>query len=166
MKQSSTPADGRPQALNVLAMLVDAPPSEGRRRNLRAVRGAHTAPELTVRRLLHRMGYRFRLHAKDLPGRPDIVFRRRRKAVEVRGCFWHRHPDPACRNAMLPRTRSAWWAEKLDRNVERDARNLQRLRQGGWSVHVIWECQLKGPSLKEGLTAFLGPVRTPNRPHG
>ena len=167
MKQSSTPAEGgaRARALTSKSLTVDPPVDEGRRRNLRAVRGIDTAPELAVRRLLHGLGYRFRLHAKDLPGRPDIVFRHRRKAVEVRGCFWHRHPDPACRNAVLPRTRSGWWAEKLSRNVERDTQNLELLCQMGWSVYVIWECQLKDPSFKVDLVGFLGPARTPARAH-
>jgi DNA mismatch endonuclease Vsr len=112
-----------------------------RRRNLAAVAGKDTAPELRVRRLLHRMGYRFRLHRRDLPGTPDIVLAGRRKIVEVRGCFWHRHPDPSCRNAVLPKVRTEWWAEKLARNVTRDERNLAALRDAGWSVLVVWECE-------------------------
>jgi DNA mismatch endonuclease Vsr len=116
---------------------------EARRRNLAAVAGKDTAPELRVRRLLFRMGYRFRLHRRDLPGTPDIVLSGRRKIVEVRGCFWHRHPDPACRNAVLPKVRADWWAAKLARNVARDERNLAALREAGWSVLVLWECEVK-----------------------
>ena len=133
----------------------DVPPA--RRRNLAAVRGKDTAPEMIVRRLLHRMGHRFRLHRRDLPGTPDIVFPARRKIVEVRGCFWHRHPDPACRNATLPRTRASWWAAKLTANVERDARTLSALHAQGWSVLVVWECEVKDeaaliPRLRSFLT--------------
>jgi DNA mismatch endonuclease Vsr len=132
----------------------DVPPA--RRRNLAAVGGKDTAPELRVRRLLHGMGFRFRLHRRDLPGTPDIVLSGRRKIVEVRGCFWHRHPDPACRNAVLPKVRPDWWAAKLGRNVERDARNLVALRDAGWSVLVLWECEVKDDSvLTARLRSFL-----------
>lgn len=125
---------------------------------MRAVRGRDTAAELSVRRLLHGLGYRFRLHARDLPGRPDIVFRARRRIIEVRGCFWHRHPDATCRNAVLPATRREWWAEKLDANVARDARNLTALEAGGWQVLVLWECELSdSAALVHRLAAFLGP---------
>jgi DNA mismatch endonuclease Vsr len=130
---------------------------EARRRNLAAVAGKDTAPELRVRRLLFRMGYRFRLHRRDLPGTPDIVLPGRRKIVEVRGCFWHRHPDPACRNAVLPNVRADWWAAKLARNVARDERNLAMLREAGWSVLALWECEVKDDAaVAARLRAFLG----------
>lgn len=132
----------------------DVPPA--RRRNLAAVGGKNTAPELLVRRLLHGMGVRYRLHRRDLPGTPDIVMPGRRKIVDVRGCFWHRHPDPACKNAVLPRTRADWWAEKLARNVQRDGRNLDALRDAGWSVLILWECEAKDPAAVEArLRGFL-----------
>jgi DNA mismatch endonuclease Vsr len=134
---------------------ADVPPA--RRRNLAAVAGKDTTPELRVRRLLFRMGYRFRLHRRDLPGTPDIVLAGRRKIVEVRGCFWHRHPDPACRNAVLPKVRAEWWAAKLARNVTRDAQNLATLRAAGWSVLVLWECEVRDDvALAARLRAFLG----------
>jgi DNA mismatch endonuclease Vsr len=127
-----------------------------RRRNLAAVAGKDTGPELRVRRLLHRMGYRFRLHRRELPGTPDIVLAGRRKIVEVRGCFWHRHPDPACGNAVLPKVRADWWAAKLARNVERDEKNLAALRAAGWSVLVLWECGVKDEAaLSARLRSFL-----------
>jgi DNA mismatch endonuclease Vsr len=133
----------------------DVPPA--RRRNLAAVAGKDTTPELRVRRLLFGMGYRFRLHRRDLPGTPDIVLSGRRKIVEVRGCFWHRHPDPACRNAVLPKVRADWWAAKLARNVERDAVNLASLRAAGWSVMVLWECEVRDDALTAAhLRSFLG----------
>ena len=114
-----------------------------RRRNLAAVGGKNTLPERRVRRLLHGMGFRYRLHRRDLPGTPDIVLSGRRAIIEVRGCFWHRHPDPACRNAALPKVRAEWWEAKLARNVSRDAANLAALQAGGWSVLVIWEGEVK-----------------------
>jgi DNA mismatch endonuclease Vsr len=136
---------------------ADAP--EGRRRNLAAVKSQDTRPEIAVRSLLHRMGYRFRIQSRSLPGRPDIVLPGRRKVIDVRGCFWHRHPDPVCRNAVLPRTRAAWWAEKLTRNVERDQENEFKLNQMGWSVFVVWECEVRagGEALARRLSDFLGP---------
>ena len=132
---------------------------DARRKNLAAVKGKHTTPERAVRRLLHAMGYRFRLHVRDLPGRPDIVMPGRRKIVDVRGCFWHRHPDPTCRNAVLPKTRADWWAEKLTRNVARDAANAAALEAAGWSVLVVWECEVSSdPTLPDRLRAFLEPT--------
>jgi len=143
-----------PESPLVRPAFDDVPPS--RRRNLAAVGGKDTAPELRVRRLLHAMGYRFRLHRRDLPGTPDIVLSSRHKIVEVRGCFWHRHPDPACRNAVLPRVRADWWAEKLAANVSRDERNLIALTGLGWSVLVLWECEVKDADLlAERLREFL-----------
>lgn len=106
------------------------------------VRGRDTKPELVVRRLIHGMGYRYRLHAKDLPGRPDIVFRRRRRVIFVHGCFWHRHPDPACKLARLPKTRLDFWLPKLERNRQRDLTDVERLEKMGWQVLLVWECEL------------------------
>lgn len=131
----------------------------GRRRNMRAVRAKDTGAELRVRRLLHQMGQRYRLHVRELPGRPDIVLRAPRKIIEVRGCFWHRHDVPECRNAVLPKTRAAWWAEKLKSNVTRDIRNLQALEAEGWEVLVVWECQTKDQAaLRARLEGFLNKV--------
>lgn len=133
---------------------ADVPPA--RRRNLAAVAGKHTTPERAVRRLLFGLGYRFRLHRRDLPGTPDIVFSGRRKIIEVRGCFWHRHPDPACRNAVLPKVRAEWWAAKLARNVARDEQNMAALRAAGWSVLVVWECEVRdAAALAARLRSFL-----------
>jgi len=98
-----------------------------------------TAPELTVRRTLHRLGYRFRLHRKDLPGRPDITLPRHRVVVLVHGCFWHRHPD--CRYAYTPKSRVEFWTKKFQQNVERDARVQRELEARGWTVLTVWECE-------------------------
>ena len=104
------------------------------------VRAKDTKPELLVRRLVHGMGYRYRLHRRDLPGTPDLVFPGRSKVIFIHGCFWHRHV--ACALARLPKSRSDFWLPKLTANAERDARNVRELRRLGWSVLTIWECQL------------------------
>ncbi len=105
------------------------------------VRGKDTAPELRLRSALHRSGFRYRLHAKDLPGKPDIVFRSRKIAIFVHGCFWHRHKG--CRKTTTPRTRRRFWQLKFDQNIARDQRNRRALRRLGWIVITIWECQTK-----------------------
>ena len=89
------------------------------------------------------MGYRYRLHAKALPGRPDLVFTRRRKAIFVHGCFWHRHPDPSCKLARLPKSRLEFWQSKLDGNRERDRMNESKLAAMGWKILVVWECETR-----------------------
>ena len=129
--------------------------SPGRRRNMQANRGKDTAPEIRVRQMLHAMGYRFRLHRKDLPGRPDIVFPTRNKIVEVRGCFWHRHAG--CAFAAVPATRAAFWQAKFQSTVARDAANLAALANAGWKVMVLWECELAEPEIRKRLRSFLGP---------
>lgn len=126
-------------------MVDDARPGDSsisaiRSRNMAAIRGRDTSPELRVRSLLHRLGYRFRLHRRDLPGSPDIVLPRHRTVVFVHGCFWHRHPG--CRYATTPKTREEFWTRKFEQNVERDRRQQQQLREMGWSVMVVWECEL------------------------
>lgn len=108
---------------------------------MRAVRSRDTKPELVVRRLLHAMGYRYRLHRRDLPGAPDIVFPGRRKIIFVHGCFWHGHD--CARGARLPATNVDYWRSKIARNVTRDADNIAALKAAGWEVLVVWECQLK-----------------------
>ncbi|TBN17033.1 DNA mismatch endonuclease Vsr [Agrobacterium cavarae] len=109
--------------------------------NMSRIRGKDTKPELVVRRLLFADGFRYRLHAADLPGRPDIVFRSRRKVIFVHGCFWHQHSG--CRNANIPKTRTDFWITKLMSNVFRDQSVLHQLSEKGWSALVIWECETK-----------------------
>lgn len=105
------------------------------------IRGKDTGPERAVRSLLHRMGYRFRLHGRDLPGSPDIVLPRLRTVVFVHGCFWHRHAG--CRQATTPKSRARFWRLKFERNVERDGENRAALRRLGWRVVTVWECQVR-----------------------
>ena len=123
---------------------------------MRAVKPKNTSPERRVRQLAHSLGYRFRLHRTDLPGTPDLVFPSRRKVIFVNGCFWHRHPN--CRKATMPKSRLEYWKPKFDRNVERDLERARKLRELGWEVAVIWECETRDPiALIELLQNFLGP---------
>ena len=105
------------------------------------IRGRDTRPEIAVRRMAHRMGLRFRLHRKDLPGRPDLVFVRHRVAVFVHGCFWHHHRG--CKYAHIPKSRVSFWREKFTQNTARDDRNAKALRDLGWRVLTIWECETR-----------------------
>lgn len=108
-----------------------------------AVGSKDTGPELKLRKMLHALGYRYRLHDSRLPGKPDIVFARRRVTVFVNGCFWHRHEG--CRYATTPKTETDFWQSKFDANKARDARNIKALKRLGWRVAVVWQCQLKSP---------------------
>lgn len=110
------------------------------------VRSKDTRPELVVRRSLHRRGLRFRLHRHDLPGQPDIVFTSRRVVVFIHGCFWHRHPG--CRRATMPASRVEFWKAKFDATVRRDAETLCALEAAGWTVLVIWECEIRPDALE------------------
>lgn len=114
---------------------------EDRSRIMRAVKGRDTGPEMVVRRLAHGMGFRYRLHRKDLPGKPDLVFPSRRKVIFVHGCFWHQHDCP--RGARSPKSHQEYWLPKLSRNKQRDEEHQIRLRELGWDVLVIWECKIK-----------------------
>lgn len=121
---------------------------------MRAIKGHNTMPELAVRKLAHKMGYRFRLHRKDLPGRPDIVFPGLHKAIFVHGCFWHGHDCSG--NVRIPRQNTEYWKEKLSRNKERDKTASKALVELGWEVGVFWECELKDQeALLQKLHTFL-----------
>ena len=123
--------------------MVDTISRERRQWNMSRIRAKDMKPEMIVRRLVHGMGYRYRLHRKDLPGKPDLVFGPRRKVIFVHGCFWHRHADPSCKIARLPKSNQDYWIPKLERNVERDARHRAALLSLGWDFLEIWECQVR-----------------------
>jgi DNA mismatch endonuclease (patch repair protein) len=119
-----------------------------------AVKSANTTPELRVRRLIHAHGYRYRLHQKDLPGRPDLVFSGRRRVIFVHGCFWHGHSCP--RAVRVPKTNRQYWIDKIERNCRRDATVRKRLRAAGWRILVLWECEIRnGTSLEKRIRRFL-----------
>ncbi|MEN5300694.1 very short patch repair endonuclease [Pseudomonas sp. TWI628] len=122
---------------------MDIVSKEVRSRMMAGIRGINTSPEMKVRRMLHRQGFRYRLHQEDLPGKPDLVLPRYRVCIFVHGCFWHRHPG--CRNATTPRTRQDFWQAKFEQNVSRDARTKQQLLALGWRVIELWECGIRGP---------------------
>ena len=128
-------------------------PSEARSRIMRAVKSRDTKPELALRSMAHRMGYRFRLHRKDLPGKPDMVFALRRKVIFVHGCYWHGH---GCKKAHTPKSNLDYWTPKLARNRARDQKTLETLTAAGWGALVIWECET-GDEGKVGkrIKAFL-----------
>tara|TARA_B100000282_G_C31667305_1_gene460473 strand:+ start:148 stop:543 length:396 start_codon:yes stop_codon:yes gene_type:complete len=118
--------------------------SDVRSRNMAAIKSKNTKPEIKVRKLLHSMGYRFRLHMKDLPGNPDIVLKKYKTVIYVNGCFWHRHPN--CKYASTPKTRTSFWSQKFQSNVERDNKNYIKIKNLGWKYIVVWECELKNKS--------------------
>jgi len=134
--------------------MVDNRSAKSRSALMSRIGGKNTAPELVVRRLLHSLGYRFRLHRRDLPGTPDIVFPSRRKVIFVNGCFWHAH---GCRIGQPPKSRPEFWIPKLERNRARDARNKRVLRRLGWGVLTIWQCKARTRGrLESRLISFLG----------
>ena len=129
---------------------LDAPPTPARSALMSRIRGKNTTPEMIVRRAAHRLGLRFRIHRRDMPGTPDIVLRKYDLVIFVHGCFWHRHEG--CRRCTTPKTRVAFWNEKFRKNVERDQRDGDALRKRGWNVLTVWECQTKNLT---GLDALL-----------
>jgi DNA mismatch endonuclease (patch repair protein) len=124
-----------------------------RSRTMRAVKSKDTRAELQVRSLVHRLGYRFRLYRKDIPGTPDLAFLSRRKVIFVQGCFWHGHQCK--RGNRLPKSNRAYWKTKITRNVERDLKNLTALEKTGWKAMLLWECELVDPLLEKRIMEFL-----------
>ncbi|MCZ0735679.1 very short patch repair endonuclease [Phreatobacter sp. AB_2022a] len=136
--------------------MVDTLSEKARSERMARILGKNTGPEMIVRRLVHGLGYRYRLHGKHLCGRPDLVFAKRRKVIFVHGCFWHRHDDSACKLARLPKSRLEFWLPKLTANAERDKRNVAELTALGWDVMTIWECELNDLTfLGHRIQAFL-----------
>ena len=129
--------------------------SEQRSRNMSAIKSKNTKPEIAVRKLLHSMGYRFRLHRKDLPGSPDIVLPKYKTVIFVHGCFWHRHEN--CKYASNPKTRKEFWESKFKANVKRDLEIQEKIKNIGWQSSVIWECELKDTfGLKDKIIDIFG----------
>lgn len=134
--------------------MTDRISKEHRSWNMSRIRGKDTKPEIIVRSLLHKIGYRFRLHRKDLPGKPDIVLPKYKTVIFVHGCFWHRHRG--CRFAYTPKSRKKFWKKKFEQNIERDKQVKKELRKAGWNVLIVWECEIRDPtSLTERLTETL-----------
>ncbi len=149
----------KPLPLFYSPVVTDTLSKAARSRLMSKIRGKDTGPERQVRSLLHRAGYRFRLHGSDLPGRPDIVLPKHRAVVFVHGCFWHRHKG--CKGATVPKTHRKFWAEKFARNVANDQKHIRRLRRMGWKVLMVWECQLRRPEqVLARLRKTLSPQRT------
>jgi DNA mismatch endonuclease, patch repair protein len=137
--------------------MADTRTKKQRSRIMKSVGARDTGPELTVRRRLHRLGYRYRLHRRDLPGNPDIVFPGRRKVIFVHGCFWHGHD---CAKGKLPKSRTEYWTAKIKGNRERDTRVVARLEDAGWRTLSVWQCELKNlDAIDRVLGEFLGPPR-------
>ena len=136
---------------------VDTLSPAQRSERMSRVRSRDTKPELLVRKLVHGLGYRYRLHRKDLPGKPDLVFGPRRKVILVHGCFWHGHDDSNCKLARAPKSRVEFWGPKLARNRERDREVERRLNESGWEALILWECELRDRAgLEQRMRAFLG----------
>jgi len=133
---------------------MDRISKEHRSWNMSRIQSGNTKPEKTVRSILHGLGYRFRLHQKNLPGKPDIVLARYNSVIFVHGCFWHRHKD--CKNASIPKTKKTFWEEKFKANIERDIKVKNELKSNGWRVLVVWECELTDiESVEKELGKFL-----------
>ncbi len=127
---------------------------------MQAIKSKNTKPELLVRSSLHRLGYRFRIHFHGLPGKPDIAFTARRKAIFIHGCFWHAHDDPNCPDSRRPSSNTDYWGPKLQRNMERDRAHLAALHSIEWDVLVLWACQINDlAALDKQLITFLGSLR-------
>ena len=132
--------------------MVDVHTKSQRSYNMSRIKGKDTKPELIIRSLIHRLGYRFRLHRKDLPGKPDIVLPRHKKIIFVHGCFWHMHN---CKNGRVkPATRAKFWQDKRTGNKERDRRNIRALKKLGWDVLVVWECQVRKNNFQMSVSDF------------
>ena len=139
--------------------MADNLSAERRSANMRRIRSKDTRPEIALRRLIHGLGYRFRLHRTNLPGKPDIVFPSRRKVIFVHGCFWHQHQG--CREGRAPGSRLEYWGPKLRRNQERDAASQVSLKGQGWRCLTVWECELENATAVERkVRQFLGGIHT------
>jgi len=134
---------------------MDIVPADKRSEIMRRITSKDTKPEIIVRRLVHGLGFRYRLHKKELPGKPDLVFSKGRKLICVHGCFWHQHDG--CKSSHIPKSRQDYWEPKLNRTVFRDRKNQAKLRELGWDILVIWECEVREvQQIANKIIAFLG----------
>lgn len=133
--------------------MADVHTPEVRSFNMSMIKGRDTKPEIIVRKFLHSQGFRFRLYKKDLPGKPDIVLSKYKTVIFVNGCFWHGHKN--CKHFVIPKTRTEWWLNKIERNKKVDKRNNLKLRKLGWKIIIIWECQLKPQKIERSLNKLL-----------
>lgn len=133
--------------------MADTIDPQRRSENMRRIRSVDTKPELLVRRITYGLGFRYRLHQRELPGCPDLVFGNRKKVIFVHGCFWHQHKE--CPGGRKPRSKSEYWNKKLNRNVRRDNASLKQLREMGWDAMVIWECELAAPNGEKRCAASI-----------
>lgn len=133
--------------------MADVHSKEIRSYNMSRIKGKNTKPEMLVRRFLHANGFRYRLHVKDLPGKPDIVLPKHKTVIFIQGCFWHGHDQ--CRYYVIPKTKTEWWLNKINGNKTKDSANIESLKNAGWRVIEIWECELKSKKRDQTLTNLL-----------
>lgn len=137
--------------------MSDVHDKETRSYNMSRISGKNTRPEMMIRKFLHRNGFRYSLHSKDLPGKPDLVLPKYNTVIFVHGCFWHAHEN--CKYFKIPKTRTLWWKEKLYANKERDEKHIQELEEMGWNIIVVWECKLKKDIFQESLEILSKEIR-------
>lgn len=137
--------------------MADVHSKEVRSYNMSKIKGKDTKPELLVRKFLHKNGFRYRLHVKDLPGKPDIVLPKYKTVIFVHGCFWHGHEN--CKYYVVPKTRTEWWLNKINRNIFSDVKNKKLLVAQGWKVIEVWQCQLKGQTVNDSLVHVSGLIK-------
>jgi DNA mismatch endonuclease (patch repair protein) len=130
--------------------MADVHDKETRSKNMAAIKGKNTKPEMVVRKFLHAQGFRYRLHVKDLPGKPDIVLPKYKTVIFVHGCFWHGHEG--CKYYVVPKTKTDWWLNKINGNIENDKKAFEALNKQGWKIIEIWECELKPMTKPNTLT--------------
>jgi DNA mismatch endonuclease (patch repair protein) len=141
--------------------MADVHSKETRSYNMSRIRSKDTRPEMLVRRFLHRNGFRYRLHVKNLPGKPDMVLPKYKTVIFIHGCFWHGHEG--CRRAALPTTRKDWWKEKITYNIANDDKSAKKLIDKGWQVIVVWQCQLKMQCIEATLMCLIKNIKQTNR---
>jgi len=136
--------------------MTDVHSRDVRSYNMSRIKGKDTKPEMLVRRFLHAHGFRYRLHVKDLPGKPDIVLAKYKTVVFIHGCFWHGHKD--CKYYVVPRTRTEWWLNKIDKNINNDIKNKKELKILNWNIIEIWECELKKDVIEKTFSLLLDKI--------